>query len=373
MTNTTSRADYGNDDGFSHPGAYFNDQYHIIPVSMVLVTTLIILGNVLVIAVVCSTKSFANASGLFMISLGCADLGVGLFVTPLSVYPAIINRWPYSYSACVMAAFFTELFSCVSVSSMAMIGVDRYLAISKPLSYKNIMTTERARALIIGQWALLAALCILPATGTVGVMYYADLFVCNVAWEEEAPYAFAMVAVVVVPSFIAIIFCYYHIFRIARKAARQIASERERLQNGQTRVSILNRRRGALTSFVIIGTFCISWTPWLVLQVQESVEMSMHGEEADEAGTHPHLPQLHFVAMWIALSNSFFNCGVYCLSNKSFRLGAKRVLRKLFRQTVCRPASESAECTIDRRLDIWSIDATRPPGLQTGRVLTSPG
>ncbi|XP_077982019.1 G-protein coupled receptor 52-like [Glandiceps talaboti] len=248
-----------------------------------------------------------------------------------------------------MAAFFTELFSSVSVWSLAMIGVDRYLAIAKPLTYKKIMPPERARVVIVTMWVLLSLMCLLPAIGVVNVMYYADLYVCNVAWEEELFYSAGVFIAVILPSFTAIIYCYYHIFRIAHRTARQIATENDRLQTTQR--SILKRRRGAMMSLLIVASFCVSWTPWLVLQIQESVTFAQT-QNTSEINEHPHLPEIHFVSMWIAFSNSFLNCIIYYLANRSFRLGAKRVLRAIFCKKV------NADVTSEDNINIWSVAVT---------------
>ncbi|XP_006814359.1 G-protein coupled receptor 52-like [Saccoglossus kowalevskii] len=347
---------------FSRLNAYFDDPHHIIPMIMTVVTVLIILGNILVIAVVYRTKAFANASGMFMTSLACADLGVGVFVSPLSIYPAYINYWPYGHRVCTMAAFFTELFSCISVCSLALIGIDRYLAVSQPLAYKTIMPPERARNVILVKWFLLLLMCLLPVFGVVEVMYYADLYICNVAWELEIGYALGVFILVIIPSFVAVFFCYFHIFRISHKAARQIDQQRDSIRNNVQSKTIgsTSKRKGAMMSFIIIGSFCLCWTPWLALQIQESVVFARSESTGSVISGHPHLPQAHFVTMWLAISNSFFNCVIYFLSNKSFRKGAKRIFRTFGFMVVCkgRKSNRGSEAVID----IWSIAPTHRRG-----------
>ncbi|XP_006812235.1 putative G-protein coupled receptor 21 [Saccoglossus kowalevskii] len=315
-------------DIFGRESAYFNDPFYIIPIFIIIVTVTIICGNSLVLAVMLFGKSLSNTSGRFMASLACADLGIGVLVTPFSIYPSVINDWPYGQDLCIMASFFTELFSCISVSSLALIGVDRYLSIAKPLRYHALMTPEKARNIIIIKWIVGICLCSATPLKLVKTIYYADIMVCNVSWESELVYSYVMIGIVVVPAFSVITFTYYHIFRVAYKAARQTDIEEQRFHGAH---STTNRRKNAMKSFLVVLGFSVCWSPWLALQIQESSVFASNNGGEQEDGEHPHYPQAHFFSMWLAFSNSFLNFIIYSLSNRAFRADIRKVYRKVLR------------------------------------------
>ena len=117
---------------------------------------LTIIGNSIVIYAFWTAPSIAPPSRVFFINLAVSDLLVGLVVLPLSaVYRARIlirlNNQSNDYDSnleCDISktvGFFALFFSGVSLNSITVIVVDRYLGLSLHLRYHaNLVTAKRA-------------------------------------------------------------------------------------------------------------------------------------------------------------------------------------------------------------------------------------
>lgn len=77
----------------------------------------------------------------YLLSLAVADLLIGVFVVPLSVYPAITGRWMFGDLMCRLAGYVEVTLWSVSVYTFMWISVDRYLAVRKPLRYETVSAT----------------------------------------------------------------------------------------------------------------------------------------------------------------------------------------------------------------------------------------
>lgn len=66
--------------------------------SLVDLTTLV--GNLLVVIAVMTTKTLHTVTNSFIVSLACADMLVAILVMPLSIYAVIYNNWDFGNIAC---------------------------------------------------------------------------------------------------------------------------------------------------------------------------------------------------------------------------------------------------------------------------------
>ena len=124
---------------------------------------LTIIGNSIVIYAFWTAPSIAPPSRVFFSNLTVSDLLVGLVVLPLSaVFRAIIliriNNQSNDYKSnleCDISktvGFFALFLSGVSLNSIAVIAVDRYLGFSLHLRYHALVTTKRALIVVAIVW-----------------------------------------------------------------------------------------------------------------------------------------------------------------------------------------------------------------------------
>uniref|UniRef100_A0A3Q3EGD2 G protein-coupled receptor 21 n=1 Tax=Labrus bergylta TaxID=56723 RepID=A0A3Q3EGD2_9LABR len=258
---------------------------------ILLLTVLIISGNLVVIFVFHCTMAYADLLGLD---------------------PRL---------TCQVFGYMVSVLKSVSMVSLACVSVDRYIAITRPLTYASLVTPCRVRLCIVLIW-LYSALVFLPAfLGWGKPGYHGDVLEwCAVEWRTSPAFTTFIVALLYAPAALTICFTYANIFRICRQHTREI-SERQlpnlsqpqkSQQQYQQPTSTYPDKRYAMVLFRITSVFYILWLPYIIYFLLESARIYHH-------------PAASFLTTWLAISNSFCNCLIYSLSNSAFRKGLKRL------------------------------------------------
>lgn len=114
--------------------------YHV-PIAVVIVLAILygsisviaIIGNGLVILVIAKDKRMQTVTNIFIGNLAVADVIIGLFTTPFQFHPALVQRWDFPHFLCSIAPSFKTLSVSVSVFTLTIISLDRYVAVIYPL------------------------------------------------------------------------------------------------------------------------------------------------------------------------------------------------------------------------------------------------
>ncbi|XP_076044344.1 uncharacterized protein LOC143027151 isoform X2 [Oratosquilla oratoria] len=123
---------------------------------------------------------------------------------------------------CRAAAFVTNLVSAASSLTVAIIALDRYLAIVRPMMYGTLLTGARCLLLLGCCWghALLVALG--PLLGWSRYERQEGEGWCRVTWAGHGGYAGVWVCTVVLLPLAVMAACYYFILQVARNKCRRI-------------------------------------------------------------------------------------------------------------------------------------------------------
>lgn len=98
-----------------------------------LVSVVAVVGNLLVIVVVVASARMRTVTNYFIANLSIADVIIGCLSIPFQFQAAILQRWDLPEILCPVAPFVKELSVNVSILTLAVISVDRYHAIVRPL------------------------------------------------------------------------------------------------------------------------------------------------------------------------------------------------------------------------------------------------
>ncbi len=88
-----------------------------------------------------------------MASLACADLFVGLIVMPFAIVQVIYGEyWPFGKTYCDLWHSIDICASTASILDLCVIALDRYSAITNPISYHRAFFVKRWPYLLAAVW-----------------------------------------------------------------------------------------------------------------------------------------------------------------------------------------------------------------------------
>ncbi|XP_071488368.1 adenosine receptor A2a-like [Diadema antillarum] len=115
----------------------------------------IVIGNALVMLAIRREPTLREAGNLLIACLSLADLLAGLVAIPVEVFSRIFQ----SHTTCAEAtavyfSIWSYIFTCVSLTVIVLVNVDKYIAITRPLQYVSLVTSRRVVMVIVGVWLL---------------------------------------------------------------------------------------------------------------------------------------------------------------------------------------------------------------------------
>lgn len=275
------------------------------PLYIVLSVTafLIIVSNIFTIIILATTKHLRNVTGYLMISLAVADLGVGITTSILLFYTLFTDD--LTQITCDWTGFVSSVSWVVSVYTLMLLSLDRYLAITKPLHYHIIVTPFRCYIAITLTWLMSSFLWILPVIGVGGYTFNAEEAECYFNIEAHPAQWIAYMVIIFVPTSGTIIFCYSAIWKISihRQPLSHIILNQQNLHQDYINYRALK------TLSIIVGAFYIAWTPYIVEHLVKAFK-----------GTLEHVPEVLEISIFVlAVTNSFWNPIIYIGMNRRFR------------------------------------------------------
>jgi len=254
------------------------------------------LGNLLVCGAVVTNPRLRRSSSYLLFSLAIADLIVTMICEPL--FLAILGKKTF-FNDCAMNLErpyqILSMLSCAaSISHMASISVDRYIAVVFPLHHHYIMKRYGLKIMLVTSWV--APIAVPSINRFVPKSFPGKQFL------SLSIFAVGYLVVFVCYSLIVISLVRHG------KMRRQLTST-----GANSRVEV----RVAITVAIVIAVFTASWFPLIV------VFMSTGKVIVKRYGT---------AFMWVrtlALSNSAMNFLIYGSRMQSFREGFAAVCRKI--------------------------------------------
>ncbi|XP_041951679.1 trace amine-associated receptor 13c-like [Alosa sapidissima] len=302
-------------------------EYVFFYISVILAVIVTVLGNLLVIISVCHFKQLHTPTNVLILSLAVADFMVGLFVMPLGFIWLVEACWLFGTYICAFFNFFAFLLTAASVHNVALIAVDRYLALNNPFLYTKQITVNFTVSVVLFTWA-------------VSVGYNVSILYCNGIFTtlltlcpSECPIAFSkiwslvdFVVVFALPCSIMIIL-YLKIFAIARKHANAIraANGNQINVNGSKNENMPKRseRKAARVLGILVFVFLLCVVPYFTASVMARF---INGQVFEIV--------LKYMSLILYL-NSMFNPIIYALFYPWFQNSVKLTLRC----RICTPES----------------------------------
>ncbi|XP_057690426.1 thyrotropin-releasing hormone receptor [Corythoichthys intestinalis] len=118
-------------------------------------------GNIMVILVVLTTKHMRTPTNCYLVSLAAADLMVLTAAGLPNITDALHGQWVYGYAGCLGITYLQYLGINASSCSITAFTVERYIAICHPIKAQFLCTLSRAKKIIMLVWALTSIYCIM--------------------------------------------------------------------------------------------------------------------------------------------------------------------------------------------------------------------
>uniref|UniRef100_I3KYE7 Trace amine-associated receptor 13c-like n=2 Tax=Oreochromis TaxID=8139 RepID=I3KYE7_ORENI len=127
------------------------------------ISLLTVVLNLLVVVSISHFRQLHTSTNTLLLSLAASDLLVGLLVMPIEGLYYIETCWLLGRLMCALSPYLSYCLISVSLGSMVLISVDRYIAICDPLLYSSKITVNRVKLSVCVCWvcSLLYNGCIL--------------------------------------------------------------------------------------------------------------------------------------------------------------------------------------------------------------------
>lgn len=258
-----------------------------------------IFGNLMVLTAVVKTPLLRSPSVILLCGLAVSDLLVGLVAQPMYIAGELIaNVFLNKLSRTVGFAF------CgISLATMALISVDRYLALQYHMTYNTLVTTTRVQLFLIIIWLI----HLLPLSTVIGF------------WDVPALFTVGRILILVYT--IASTISYIGIYRIVRRHQLQILAQKQATKLSNTEnahdMAHVSLSKSAANTFVFYICTIFCYLPWFIFRIFYS----------DVFFTNPNTAWVFTATLLFA--NSAINPFLYCWRLRDLRAAVKKTFKKI--------------------------------------------
>ena len=233
-----------------------------------------LLGNTLVTGAVCSTRKLRKPTNYFIVSLAVSDILIVGTIVPFHVHHYLnFMVWDLGFQVCKMWILMDFLCTTASTTNVALIAIDRFLALSYPFKYQRLVNGKRSAVAIILVWCYAGVLSSLSLTDWSDDAHLYITPACKKV--DKAYYLVAPLLGIFLPLVILVV-AYSMVFNLAFRQALMIKSHSlvrhettkttssKPDKSAQTRI-LIRELKATKTLMIVVGTFLICWFPLFVL------------------------------------------------------------------------------------------------------------
>ncbi|XP_069820267.1 leukotriene B4 receptor 1-like [Dendropsophus ebraccatus] len=219
-------------------------------------------GNTFVIWTVSACMKKRTAAGTLILHLAIADIVV-ILTAPVFIHFLATGSWTLGNITCKLCHYISCLSMYASILLITSMSIDRFLAVSKPLSSLTMKTKSAVSNIVFVIW-LLAALLAIPMPHYREVKPYHNKLLCipfhSSTGHEIFQYLFEFITGFALP-FSVIISCYVYIGLRLRTAKFQTKHKTSRLV------------------IVIVVVFALFWLPYQVVNIIQVLGQVLSSEK----------------------------------------------------------------------------------------------
>ena len=284
--------------------------------SLVLMTVLSLTGNSLVCLAFYKNRRLRKATNFYVLSLSVNALIITTFGFPFLAIASGLRKWPFSASFCQFNGFLTYYISGVSLSTLALTAINRYVCVVKPQRYPVFFTKKKTIFSIVFVFLFTLTIGLTATLATpISFGWSPKTLICTMTKNKLSANRvvyFAFVTVIVLPLG-TILFCYGSVYWSIRRHNAAVSPSLQ-AANGQGTVDTHEIQACRVLVATVIG-FCLCWTPMIAISILRKVD------------------QFHMPAFWqsfnalMAASSSWINPIIYGVMNRAMRKEFLKILR----------------------------------------------
>ncbi|XP_060739405.1 trace amine-associated receptor 13c-like [Tachysurus vachellii] len=247
--------------------------YILLYVCSAAVILLTVCGNLLVIISVLHFKQLHTPTNMLLLSLAVSDFLLGTLVMPPLLIWTIESCWIFGSDFCISFLLIGGIIMTVSIYNVALIAVDRYLALSNPFLYMSSISRRTMCIVVYSNWCV----CITYMT----TFYYFNgsfensvmcpgkcLVIVNEVWS-----VINLVVLFIFPLSV-IIILYTQVFVIAKKHATAIRELNNHTQPKTQKItshSMKSERKAAKVLGILVSVFLVCLLPYYIYSLLGNV------------------------------------------------------------------------------------------------------
>lgn len=281
-----------------------------------------LLGNVLVVTVFNKFNSVRTNTNYFIVNMAVSDMLFPIVLWPtemIDMWTGYNRRWfiggPLGQLTCKLTAFLIDVSSTVSIQSLVLVAVERFVAVVYPMQMAKFTRTTRTRS-IIATW-IVAAVIHSPYFYLFRLIQWENKNYCVPDWQP----AFDSYTAnrIYFPTFCVLLFVAPVIVIALLYAKIALVLKQTTVPGNQPRSQESTRRRKQSKkvlnmSLAIVITFVLCWLPE---RLYIFLRFSFHYCE---------LMRFNFFALLLAYTSSALNPWVLFIFSEKYRHGLRGIL-----------------------------------------------
>ena len=259
------------------------------------------LGNALILVAFHKETSLNAPSKLLLRCLAISDICVGLVVQPLLVtllLAAVDHRWNFCQVAERLWYSSSTSMAGFSLATSLAISIDRLLALSLGIRYRQVVTMRRARFFVAMFSLFSIGNCVIELLHSFPFLVY-----------SASIWALCLVTSVC---------CYTRIYLILRNHIQaQVIPQGQ--QNGISPLNLSRYKKTVSTALWLFATLMICYLPFGLVLIARAIVPEITGS----------VVIINFFAMTLVYLNSSLNPLLYCWKIRDVRHAVKEIIRNL--------------------------------------------
>ena len=189
---------------------------------MIAVTVVAVIGNFLVILAILWNRKLRTVCNFLFLNLAAADMLQGAVAMPLRLADQLNETTKKPLVPCLVVIPLTVFLFGASNFNLALISIDRYLALARPFLYPTIATPTKVGLIVAASWVLIFIIAFLPIMGW-GAADTAEVTdICLYSTTLSREYLFMLFSIVNLTVIFILAFTNYFILKTARIQIRRI-------------------------------------------------------------------------------------------------------------------------------------------------------